>query len=553
MGDFLKVIDRLGSVGRLVVGGIAVATIAAVFYLVTSAGPASYVPAFTNLTPTQAGQVQSTLASAKIPTKLGGTGDIVEVPSASVDQARIAVETAGLAVDGSHEGYQLLDKLGMSSTDFQQNVAMKRALEGELENQIQNINGVSEATVNLALPQQTLFLADQKQATASVQMTIASGALDDSAVRGIQRLVANAVSGLTPANVVVTDQSGNMLSSSSGGIGDAAASKLSTEQAYSRQLEAGAQQIVDQMLGAGAGLVSVNARLNLDSTTQKQITYGKTGVPLSSSTEKEQLSGAGAAAAAGGAAGTTSNVPGYAANAGGKNGAANTSYVHTKGDRTDGVDQTVTDTNVAGGTPTNLFVSIAFASPAKATPTTTATKGTTVAAVPTFTKADQLAAAKAVQAYLGITPKDLTTGVDTFQTSITSLPANTVLTGGTSGITGYVPAGAVSGSKSGGPLGMVQSHLREGLAALGALIFLFLVRRSLKRRQALLGDAEARWMPTLAAPPIPVDEIALPTTPSPAEIEAANKKALQGRVEELAQTRPGDVAQQLRGWLAEDS
>jgi flagellar M-ring protein FliF len=552
MGDFLKVIDRLGSVGRLVVGGIAVATIAAVFYLVTSAGPASYVPAFTNLTPTQAGQVQSTLASAKIPTKLGGTGDIVEVPSASVDQARIAVETAGLAVDGSHEGYQLLDKLGMSSTDFQQNVAMKRALEGELENQIQNINGVSEATVNLALPQQTLFLADQKQATASVQLTIAGGALDDSAVRGIQRLVANAVSGLTPANVVVTDQSGNMLSSSSGGIGDAAASKLSTEQAYSRQLEAGAQQIVDQMLGPGAGLVSVNARLNLNSQTQKQITYGKTGVPLSSSTEKEQLTGAGAAAAAGGAAGTTSNVPGYAAGAG-KNG-ANTSYVHTKGDTTDGVDQTVTDTNVAGGTPTNLFVSIAFASPPTATATTTGSKGkTTTPAVPTFTKADQLAASKAVQAYLGITQKDLTTGVDTFQTSVTSLPANTTLTGGTSGITGYVPAGAVSASKSGGPLGMVQSHLREGLAALGALLFLFFVRRSLKRRQALLGDAEARWMPTLAAPPIPVDEIALPATPSPAEIEAANKKALQGRVEELAQTRPGDVAQQLRGWLAEDS
>ena len=56
----------------------------------------------------------------------------------------------------------------MSSTDFQQNVAMKRALEGELANQIQNIAGVSDATVNLAMPQQTLFLADQKQPTASV-------------------------------------------------------------------------------------------------------------------------------------------------------------------------------------------------------------------------------------------------------------------------------------------------------------------------------------------------------------------------------------------------
>lgn len=50
MQDVLRVIDRLGSVGRLVVGGIAIATVAAVFYLVTSAGPASYVPAFTNLT-----------------------------------------------------------------------------------------------------------------------------------------------------------------------------------------------------------------------------------------------------------------------------------------------------------------------------------------------------------------------------------------------------------------------------------------------------------------------------------------------------------------------
>ena len=34
----------------------------------------------------------------------------------------------------------------------------------------------------------------------------------------------------------------------------------------------------------------------------------------------------------------------------------------------------------------------------------------------------------------------------------------------------------------------------------GALLLLFLARRSLRRRQALLGSAEARWMPTLTAP-----------------------------------------------------
>jgi flagellar biosynthesis/type III secretory pathway M-ring protein FliF/YscJ len=50
-----------------------------------------------------------------------------------------------------------------------------------------------------------------------------------------------------------------------------------------------------------------------------------------------------------------------------------------------------------------------------------------------------------------------------------------------------------------------------------------------------------------------VDDIALPAGPNPHELEAANKKALQGRVEEIAGQRPSDVAQQLRGWLAEDS
>jgi flagellar M-ring protein FliF len=522
--------------------------VAAVFYLVTSAGPASYVPAFTNLTPRQAGNVQAALASAKIPSKLGGTSDTVLVPSASVNAAVVAIDKAGLAVNGQHDGYQLLDKLSMSSTDFQQNVAMKRAIEGELENQIQDISGVSEATVNLAMPQQTLFLADQKQATASVLLTLSGSGFDDAAVRGVQRLVANAVTGLTPANVVITDQAGDLLSSADGGIGDAAASKLATESAYSHQLESGAQQIVDSMLGPGVGLVSVNARLNLDTQTLKSVTYGTQAVPLTNSTEKEQLKGNGAAAAAG-AAGTSSNVPGYAAGTAG-NGATN--YTHTKGDETNGVDQTVTDTTKAGGTPTNLFVSIAFAAPGTAAAATT-TKGSksSTPAAPVVTAADQTAAAKAVQAYLGITQKAIAAGTDTFQTSVSTLPAASAA-GGT-GAGAYLPASSISKSGGSSPITMVTSHLREGGAVAGALVLILLTRRSLKRRQALLGSAEARWMPTLSAPPIPVDDIALPPGPSAGELEAANKKALQGRVEEIAGQRPSDVAQQLRGWLAEDS
>jgi flagellar biosynthesis/type III secretory pathway M-ring protein FliF/YscJ len=52
---------------------------------------------------------------------------------------------------------------------------------------------------------------------------------------------------------------------------------------------------------------------------------------------------------------------------------------------------------------------------------------------------------------------------------------------------------------------------------------------------------------------VPIEDIALPEPPGDAALAGASKKALQARVEELAASRPGDVAQQLRGWLSEDS
>ena len=93
------------------------------------------------------------------------------------------------------------------------------------------------------------------------------------------------------------------------------------------------------------------------------------------------------------------------------------------------------------------------------------------------------------------------------------------------------------------------------MAGIGLLVLLFLVRKSLAKRQALLGETDASWLPALEAPPIKIDDL-MPATygaPSQGEIHAAEKKALQARVEEIALNRPSDVAAQLRGWLATDA
>src|SRR3954464_13611928 len=107
MGELFKILDRLGGPGRLIVGGVGLATVAAVFYLVMSAGPASQAPLYTNLTAKQAGDIPAALAGAGISSSLGDNGSSVQVPTSKIAQARVAVAQAGLVANGEHQGWEL--------------------------------------------------------------------------------------------------------------------------------------------------------------------------------------------------------------------------------------------------------------------------------------------------------------------------------------------------------------------------------------------------------------------------------------------------------------
>jgi flagellar biosynthesis/type III secretory pathway M-ring protein FliF/YscJ len=138
--------------------------------------------------------------------------------------------------------------------------------------------------------------------------------------------------------------------------------------------------------------------------------------------------------------------------------------------------------------------------------------------------------------------------VDALPNAIQSLKAAGVpVVGGAGAGAGATALGGLIPAPFGG---LVQPIM----AGIGLLVLLLLVRKSLARRQALLGETDASWLPALEAPPIKIDEL-MPAYggPSAGEVQAAEKKALQNRVEEIAQTRPSDVAAQLRGWLATDA
>ncbi|HVI18569.1 MAG TPA: flagellar basal-body MS-ring/collar protein FliF, partial [Gaiellales bacterium] len=205
--------------GRMMLGASVVGTIVVAFLLMRMAGSPSYETVAAGLNPADTGKLTAALDEQGISYKINNNGTAVQVQPDQLSEAKIALAEKGLPGQ-SQPGFELFDKQKLGSSDFQQQVTYQRALEGELAQTIQQVNGISGATVQLVLPQEQLFSNDQSQAKAAVLLSGSSDGVDPSAIRGIAQLVSSSVKGLKPAAVTITDGNGQMLwptADSSGG------------------------------------------------------------------------------------------------------------------------------------------------------------------------------------------------------------------------------------------------------------------------------------------------------------------------------------------------
>src|SRR3712207_2742906 len=92
----------------------------------------------------------------------------------SVYDLRLSMSGKGLPA-GSETGYALLDEQGITTSEFQQQVTYQRALEGELSKTLESLEGVRQAVVHVALPEDEVFVTDQTEPTASVLLDLAAG------------------------------------------------------------------------------------------------------------------------------------------------------------------------------------------------------------------------------------------------------------------------------------------------------------------------------------------------------------------------------------------
>lgn len=323
------------------------------YLLATWKSEPAYAPLYSNLAASDASSIVGKLDEKGIPYKLTDGGAGITVPTTQVDAARLAVSAAGLPNSGQ-TGYALLDKEGVTTSQFKQQVDYQRAVEGELAKTIGAIDGVQAASVHLAIPKDDVFSDGSTHPTAAVMLTVAPGTqLTSGQVQSVVYLVSSSVQGMKTGDVTVTDSAGNVLSSPDGGLSGSVNSATQAKAAldFNSRMQAGLQSSIDTSLGAGHAKVLVNGVLSFDQSTTKtdKYVYDKNTPPVSQSQTKETYTGAGARP--GGTAGTV-DTNGTAA------GGGNGSYVKTTDLVNNALGRQTSTTEVAPGGIKALHIAV---------------------------------------------------------------------------------------------------------------------------------------------------------------------------------------------------
>lgn len=305
--------------GRKFVLMIGVAAVIAVMVgLVLWGQKPEYRVLFSNFSDRDGGAIMTSLQAANVPYKFAEGGGAIMVPADKVHEIRLKLAAEGLPKGGS-VGFELMENQKLGVSQFLEQVNFQRALEGELARSIQSVGAVQAARVHLALPKASVFIRDQQKPTASVLLNLHAGRfLDQQQVSAIVHLVASSVPELSPKNVTIVDQAGNLLSDNNKPASNNTLdpSQLKYVQDLQQSITKRIESIITPMVGLNNVRAEATADVDFSTSEQAAEIYKPNQVPNSGAVRSMQSSESSSGGAnATGVPGALTNQPAPAATA----------------------------------------------------------------------------------------------------------------------------------------------------------------------------------------------------------------------------------------------
>lgn len=269
----------------------------------------NYLPLYNQLSPRDTSEIVEVLQRNAIPFKIDEKNGMLLVISQDMQMARMKLGAEGLP-RGSESGYELLASGNtFNSSQFMENARYKQALETELARTISQFHDIRAARVHLAIPRESAFVRDNRQASASVFIDVHSGLeLKKQTIASIINLVASSIPSLSASRVTVVDQNGQLLSEGAGqNLFSETERFLDYRQTLEQQYVKKIQDILTPLIGYGRVSAKVSADVDFTSYEQTQEMYNPDLPSLRS--EQSVQDSRSAAGPASGVAGTLSNTP----------------------------------------------------------------------------------------------------------------------------------------------------------------------------------------------------------------------------------------------------
>jgi flagellar M-ring protein FliF len=301
---------------KVLFGGVALLILVATVVMASSMSKENpYQVLYAGLDQKDAAAVVEKLNEMKIKHKLEDNGTTISVPAEVKDSTRLKL--AAENIPRGESGFELFEQSSFGETQTDKKVKYQAALQGELARSIQSLEKVKAAKVNLALPEDSLFLDDQQETKASVVINTRDNIrLNPNEVQAITNLVANSVKNLKPENVVIVDQNGNLVSNDlpfdGSNVGDVVKMQLTMKREFEKGKEEAIQTMLDTVLGKDNSVVRVNAELDFNNREQvdERFTHDPEG-PFVVSENIKKDSGTTTSIAQPGIPGTDNNIPQY--------------------------------------------------------------------------------------------------------------------------------------------------------------------------------------------------------------------------------------------------
>jgi len=218
-GEILKKIqemfNKLTSMQKIILGVIVLGIVASVIFLANFSTKQTFSLLYKSpLSPEEYARVTKKLSEWNVKFDTKDDRYILLKDDSQSRMIRMKLGQEGI-IPSNVKGWELFDTQKFTTTDFERNVNLQRAIIGEMVRHLKSLDDIEDVSIEISFPKETLYSDYQAPTTASVLITpkpYSDIVENKGKVKGIVNLVAYGIPNLEPENIVVVDNKGNVLS-----------------------------------------------------------------------------------------------------------------------------------------------------------------------------------------------------------------------------------------------------------------------------------------------------------------------------------------------------